>query len=638
MEVQAAAGASSSFVAVKDEAFAAAAAGRAAKAGLPMPAVPGQSVPQVGAEATAPPRVKGPPPKPPVKLETQAQAAPKAGGEPPLTSAAPGSTASEDQSEIMERRLTILTKIMERTGPSQEELKEIMRVPEVMRAMTMQRQGAKTEAMAVLAEYKAELEKSVVASRQAGQVADPRRPADLKPSDPRAVDPRQSTDPRQDPRQLEKSEVRPQDPRQAARQVTDAKQLEASTGKRTADAQLADPRQKQAKVAKSNSQQAAIMIDDDEDEAADVEVVDPLAGARQILQGLPSLGFSEDWLRQFLEQMPVREPTAPQAGSQRKKEACVGRKVLGAEGEQMVYVDELSPSEILLLMQLVFLLEERLKASGGGPGGSLDITQRIPHTFSYLQMDGAIDVMLKRLFDELPHQCAQTGLRFASREKLRKHNDALYRRRAAQTQRQRGAEARGWMETIPEWVGNRDIVVGPALFQLGGGAAIDEANAQRAQRASALEDAVGMDEEEDEASERNRWICPLDERRSVCPISGEPFEREWSQALNDWAFSDVVAMELGTTDQVLRFPPKNPKDPERLSESAFLFKKSCFLNTSPAQRLAALEDCRTAHALGREEDKPKAPVQESSDAAKGETEKLAASLAEAAAVPRRKFF
>merc|ERR1719326_2031017 len=108
-------------------------------------------------------------------------------------------------------------------------------------------------------------------------------------------------------------------------------------------------------------------------------------------------------------------------------------------------------------------------------------------------MEGAIDVMLKRLFDELPHQCAQTGLRFATREKLRKHNDSLYRRRAAQQARQRGAEARGWMETIPEWVGNRDLVVGPALFQLGGGAAADEAAVDRVQRAqrvaaAALED------------------------------------------------------------------------------------------------------------------------------------------------------
>merc|ERR1719361_2200754 len=115
-------------------------------------------------------------------------------------------------------------------------------------------------------------------------------------------------------------------------------------------------------------------------------------------------------------------------------------------------------------MQLIFLLEERVRSSGGG----IDLTQRIPHTFSYLQVEPAIDVMLKRFFDELPFQCTTTGLRFGSREKLRKHHDALYRRRTLLQQRQRGAEARGWMESIPEWVGNRDLVVGPALFSIGG--------------------------------------------------------------------------------------------------------------------------------------------------------------------------
>jgi hypothetical protein len=552
----------------------------------------------------------------------QSQAAPKA------VPTEPSSVASES-SEVLQRKLMILTKIMERKGPTQEELREIMRVPEVVQAMTMQRKNMKNEAMELLSKYKAELERAAGLSRS----ADPRQ-AGLKPSDPRAVDPRQ--DPRQAEKKSQEADRKPQDPRQAARQATDVKQ-EAAAAKRVAEAQIADPRQKQAKV-KPGSQQADLICIDDEDEApgqadADVEVVPEHLARAKILQGLPSLGFSEGWLRQFLEQMPVRGPT-PQMGSSKKNAASVGRKVLSAEGEQMVYVDELSPNEILLLMQLVFLLEEKLRQSGGGS----DITQRIPHTFSYLQADTAIDVMLKRFFDDLPHQCSTTGLRFANRERLRKHHDSLYRRRAAQQQKQRTAEARGWMETIPEWVGNRDLVVGPALFQLGGGAAIDEANAQRAQRAAALEDAVGSDDE-DENSERNRWICPLDERRSVCPISGEFFEREWNETLNDWAFSDVVAVELGTTDKVLRFPPKDPKDPDRLSESTFIFKKSCFLNTSPEERLAALEECRTAHALGRTDDKPKAKVQNNhSDATPAETEQLAALLAEAAKVPRKKFF
>jgi len=105
-------------------------------------------------------------------------------------------------------------------------------------------------------------------------------------------------------------------------------------------------------------------------------------------------------------------------------------------------------------------------------------------------------------------------------------------------------------------------------------------------------------------------------------------------------------VELGSTDQVLRFPPKNPKDPERLSESTFLFKKSCFLNTSPEQRLAALEECRTGHALGGrptgageklEDNEPQKPTRTISEAEKAEMEQLAAMLAKPVG-PRRKFF
>merc|ERR1719210_1272921 len=199
-----------------------------------------------------------------------------------------------------------------------------------------------------------------------------------------------------------------------------------------------------------------------------------------------------------MEQMPTK--TVPQE-VQKLEVPSVGRKVLGASGEQMVYVDELSPSETLLLLQLIFLLEERLRRTGGG----IDLTQRIPHTFSYLQVEPAIDVMLKRFFDELPFQCTTTGLRFASREKLRKHHDALYRRRTLLQQRQRGAEARGWMESIPEWVGNRDLVVGPALFRLGG-AGEDALKMPEVQRV-AYDDAL---ESEDENDGQLRWICPLD--------------------------------------------------------------------------------------------------------------------------------
>merc|ERR1740130_322645 len=154
--------------------------------------------------------------------------------------------------------------------------------------------------MDLLSEYKAQLGLLVQQAQDRARpaaVLDPRQ-AEVKPSDPRAADPRQMA---ADPRQAA-AEKKPQDPRQAARQLLDPK-VEAITGKWPADAQIADPRQK-AKVAKT-VQDASIMLIDSEDEAAgeedgDVELVteeDKMRQAKQILQGLPSLGFSETWLR-----------------------------------------------------------------------------------------------------------------------------------------------------------------------------------------------------------------------------------------------------------------------------------------------------------------------------------------------------
>merc|ERR1719507_806054 len=104
------------------------------------------------------------------------------------------------------------------------------------------------------------------------------------------------------------------------------------------------------------------IVSDDEARAAD-DTSKSVVPARQILQGLPSIGFSEAWLRQFMQQVPTKT-AAPQVPH--LEAPCVGRKVLGASGDQMVYVDEQSPNEMLLLMQFIFLLEERLRRSGNG--------------------------------------------------------------------------------------------------------------------------------------------------------------------------------------------------------------------------------------------------------------------------------
>lgn len=513
------------------------------------------------------PRVKEPPPqRPATKVEAKVEPI-VIDGDPADTPMAVAAAISE--ADVLQRRLAILEKIVDRQKPSAQELEEISKVPEIRKVMVNTQKGNKAEAMAQFQKFKQELAKKVdlaaaasAASDVHARPVDPRQP-EARAADPRQADARKPADPRTgarpsavvdprlppgsvaDPRQS--SAPKPVDPRQAA-----------------VDPRQQDPRQKARQP--EPGQEA-------EGEKAAKET--SLETARQIVQGLPSIGFSEAWLQQFLEQLPTRPPQTADAPRKTQAAPLVGRKVLSAEGEQMVYVAELSPSEVLLLLQFVFLLEENLRRSGRG----VDLTQRIPHSFSYLQVEPCIDVMLRRFYDELPYQCPTTGLRFASRESLR-----------YSAVRPPKPSARGWMESIPDWVGNRDLVVGPALFNMG------TDDAPRAQRAQRLALEAAQSDDEDEEGERGRWVVPFDERRGLCPISGEPFERTWSDGLNDWAFEGVVAVELGTTDKVLRYPPRGGDDPERLSEAAVLFKKSCFTNTTAAKRSEAVEECSMTHA------------------------------------------
>ena len=499
--------------------------------------------------------------------------------------------------ELVERQLMILTKMIARKKPEPSELQDIMKVPEIKTAREMNRQGKRTEAMALLSRFKEELERQC---REYGP-ADPRQQA--PPVEPgQAADPRRVDAKLADPRQLERHDAKAMD-RHLAKHLESKRIAGVTEHPHQAGGAAAE----KAAAAGGSATSENATADNDNDRLQNGKVNGGgrtpagFAPARKILQGSPSIGFSETWLRQFMEQMPKgkqeRDVKAEDVQS-------VGRRVLGASGEQMVYIDEISPDEIMLLMQFIFLLEERLRRTGG----STDMAQRIPHTFGYVQIEPAIDVMLKRFFDELPFQCPSTGLRFASREKLRKHHDVLYGRRALQQQSRRGAEARGWIESIPEWLGNRDFVVGPALFKLGAlieegaSGASDMTKAQdgfpRSNMAPPVDGGGGAAfDAEDDGGEALRWICPLDERRAVCPISGEPFERTWSPALNDWAFSGVVAVEMGTS-KPLRFPARpggalaSALGPRGLSETAVLFKKSCFFNTTISRQLAALQECR----------------------------------------------
>merc|ERR1719346_929218 len=98
------------------------------------------------------------------------------------------------------------------------------------------------------------------------------------------------------------------------------------------------------------------------------------------------------------------------------------------------------------------------------------------------------------------------------------------------------------MESIPEWVGNRDLVFGPALFRTSD--TIEDV--QKAEPATGQASAADIGEDSDAEPGFGRWVCPYDERRSICPLSGEPLEVGWSPLLNDWAFLDAVVTDAGS--------------------------------------------------------------------------------------------
>merc|ERR1719162_92629 len=94
----------------------------------------------------------------------------------PPAAAAP--TPVPDTPELVERRLSILSKIIERRSPGHEELREIMEVPEVRKAITMQQKGQRQKAMALLSDFKQTLERKHKEAQQHAQAQAAARPRD----------------------------------------------------------------------------------------------------------------------------------------------------------------------------------------------------------------------------------------------------------------------------------------------------------------------------------------------------------------------------------------------------------------------------------------------------------------------------
>eukprot|EP00913_Durusdinium_trenchii_P031202 g29217.t1 len=174
-------------------------------------------MPMIGVPQATPmtPMTPMPVPPPPTGAPTGAPG-PGAPG-PGAPGPGPAATQINDSDEQVERRLRILTKIIERKPPQPDELQEIMKVPEIRKAIAMQQKNQRVEATALLSQFKQELErrhKEILAEK------DPRVRAEKAAQSGRPADPRMERKP-QDPRQAEGKD-RPLDPRARQERAAEA--------------------------------------------------------------------------------------------------------------------------------------------------------------------------------------------------------------------------------------------------------------------------------------------------------------------------------------------------------------------------------------------------------------------------------
>lgn len=83
------------------------------------------------------------------------------------------------------------------------------------------------------------------------------------------------------------------------------------------------------------------------------------------------------------------------------------------------------------------------------------------------------------------------------------------------------------------------------------------------------------------------------------PYQRRTFGLRWSPELNDWAFHDAVAVEMGSGDasRPLDFGSRGDARARRLTETTVVFKRSCFVNAKKERRLACVEQEEAALAI-----------------------------------------
>lgn len=169
--------------------------------------------------------------------------------------------------------------------------------------------------------------------------------------------------------------------------------------------------------------------------------------------------FNVEWIQYFFQLMCSRIPFFSDS-----KVLLSGpsRTYVEESEDQRVFVDGLSSTEIVLLLNFVFDLESNLRASNAK--GSVIV----PNNAWYIHsMGDPLDSgLLEAWYFSSQAQCATCALRFANRKLLTIHHDYHFHKYTVGQRRRRGLENnfRGWMETPQEFIGSKELPFGFELY------------------------------------------------------------------------------------------------------------------------------------------------------------------------------
>jgi hypothetical protein len=283
---------------------------------------------------------------------------------------------------------------------------------------------------------------------------------------------------------------------------------------------------------------------------AQAELAVPPSGAPS------STEFNVEWIQYFFQLMCSRIPFFSD-----KKLLVNGpaRTYVEESEEQRIFVDGLSSSEIVLLLNFVFDLETHLKTSDAKNAVI------VPNNAVFVSSmgDPLESGLLESRYFNHQAQCATCALRFANRKLLTIHHDYHYCKYTIMQRRKKGLDNnfRGWMESPQEFIASKELQFGFHLYDAlsesmsGSGflksvgfvteGLADSVMTEKKQMALSHE-ARTQTRTQQLSTEVLPTACPVDEIKNRCIECGEQFDKVWIAEPVDMAvFVDTAAVPVG---------------------------------------------------------------------------------------------